>query len=36
MNKNIIHTFACESKRTRHSHEITSTIEKFIQGAIKE
>jgi hypothetical protein len=26
MNKNIIYTFACERKRTTHSHEITSTI----------
>jgi ribosomal protein S20 len=31
MNKNIIHTFACEEKRTKHSHEITSTIKTFIQ-----
>jgi hypothetical protein len=31
MNKNIIYTFACEGKRTTHSHEITSTIETFIQ-----
>jgi hypothetical protein len=31
MNKNIIHTFACERKRTTHSHEITSTIKTFIQ-----
>jgi hypothetical protein len=31
MNKNIIHTFACEKKRTKHSHEITSTIKTFIQ-----
>jgi hypothetical protein len=25
MNKNIVHTLACERKRTTHSHEITST-----------
>jgi predicted component of type VI protein secretion system len=31
MNKNIIYTFARERKRTTHSHEITSTIETFIQ-----
>jgi hypothetical protein len=31
MNKNIIYTFACESKRTTHSHEITSTIKTFSQ-----
>jgi hypothetical protein len=31
MNKSIAHTFACEKKRTKHSHEITSTIETFIQ-----
>jgi hypothetical protein len=31
MNKNIIHTFACEEKRTKHSHEITSTIKTFNQ-----
>jgi hypothetical protein len=31
MNKNIAHTFACEKKRTKHSHEITSTIKTFIQ-----
>jgi hypothetical protein len=31
MNKNIIHTLACEKKRTKHSHEITSTIKTFIQ-----
>jgi hypothetical protein len=31
MNKNIVHTLACERKRTTHSHEITSTIETFIQ-----
>jgi hypothetical protein len=31
MNKNIIYTFACEKKRTKHSHEITSTIKTFIQ-----
>jgi hypothetical protein len=31
MNRIIIHTFACEEKRTKHSHEITSTIKTFIQ-----
>jgi hypothetical protein len=31
MNKNIIYTFACEKKRTKRSHEITSTIKTFIQ-----
>jgi hypothetical protein len=31
MNKNIIHTFACERKRTKHPHETTSTIKTFIQ-----
>jgi hypothetical protein len=31
MNKKIIYTFACERKRTTHSHEITSTIKTFIQ-----
>jgi hypothetical protein len=31
MDKNIIYPFACERKRTTHSHEITSTIETFIQ-----
>jgi ribosomal protein S20 len=31
MNKNIIYSFACESKRTTHSHEITSAIKTFIQ-----
>jgi hypothetical protein len=31
MNKNIIHTFACEEKRTKHSLEITSTIKTLIQ-----
>jgi hypothetical protein len=31
MNKNIVYTFVCERKRTIHSHEITSTIETFIQ-----
>jgi hypothetical protein len=31
MDKNIIYTFACEVKRTTHPHEITSTIETFIQ-----
>jgi hypothetical protein len=31
MKKNIIYTFACESKRTTHSHEITSTIMTFSQ-----
>jgi hypothetical protein len=31
MNTNIIYTFACESKRTTHSHEMTSTIKTFIQ-----
>jgi hypothetical protein len=31
MNKNIVHTLACERKRTTHSHEITSIIETFIQ-----
>jgi hypothetical protein len=31
MNTNVIYTFACESKRTTHSHEMTSTIRTFIQ-----
>jgi ribosomal protein S20 len=31
MNKNIIHTFASEEKRTKHPHEITSAIKTFIQ-----
>jgi hypothetical protein len=31
MNKNINYTFACERKRTTHSHEITSTKKTFIQ-----
>jgi hypothetical protein len=31
MNKSIVHTFACEKKRTKHSHEITSTKKTFIQ-----
>jgi hypothetical protein len=31
MNKSIVHTLACERKRTTHPHEITSTIETFIQ-----
>jgi hypothetical protein len=31
MNKSIIYTFACESKRTTHPHEITSTIKTFSQ-----
>jgi hypothetical protein len=31
MNKNIIHTLACEERRAKHSHEITSAIETFIQ-----
>jgi hypothetical protein len=31
MNKNIIHTFACERKRATHSHEMTSTIKTFSQ-----
>jgi hypothetical protein len=31
MDKSIIYTFACESKRTTHSHEITSIIKTFIQ-----
>jgi hypothetical protein len=31
MNKNIIHTLACEKEKTKHSHEITSTKETFIQ-----
>jgi hypothetical protein len=31
MNKNVIYTLACERKRTKHSHEITSAIETFIQ-----
>jgi hypothetical protein len=31
MNTNIIYTFAYESKRTTHSHEMTSTIRTFIQ-----
>jgi hypothetical protein len=31
MDKNIIYTFACESKRTTHSHEMTSTLRIFFQ-----
>jgi hypothetical protein len=31
MNKNIVHTLASERKRTKRSHEITSTKETFIQ-----
>jgi hypothetical protein len=31
MNKNIIHTLACERKKASHSHEITSAIKTFIQ-----
>jgi hypothetical protein len=31
MNKNITHTFACEKKRTKHPHEITSAIKTLIQ-----
>jgi hypothetical protein len=31
MDKNIIYTFACEGKRTTHSHEMTSTLRIFIQ-----
>jgi hypothetical protein len=31
MDKDINYTFACESKRATHPHEITSTIETFIQ-----
>jgi hypothetical protein len=31
MNTNIIYTFACESKRTTNSHEMTSTVKTFIQ-----
>jgi hypothetical protein len=31
MNKNIIHTLACERKKATHSHEITSAIKTFIQ-----
>jgi hypothetical protein len=30
MDKNIIYTFACESRRTTHSQEMTSTIRTFI------
>jgi hypothetical protein len=31
MNKNIAHTYACEKKRAKPSHEITSTTKTFIQ-----
>jgi hypothetical protein len=35
MNKNIIHTLACERKNATHSHEITSAIKTFIQVSNK-
>jgi hypothetical protein len=31
VNKNVIYTYACESKRITHSHEMTSTLRIFIQ-----
>jgi hypothetical protein len=31
MNKNINYTFACESKRTTHSHKMTSTLRILVQ-----
>jgi hypothetical protein len=31
MNANIMYTFAYESKRTTHSHEMTSTLRIFVQ-----
>jgi hypothetical protein len=31
MNENIIYAFACERNRTTPTHEITSTMETFIQ-----